>query len=121
MASVDVEGPKQDKANPQTTRKCRILEILHYTCPAEPDEYGRPRYSCYPIPRIFNTQMVVRCEGIPAVEITKAVSIDPGTGEVTIPPAAEKRIPKAKLWRDVRQNASAGGAAEATITEARSP
>ncbi|VDB92512.1 unnamed protein product [Peniophora sp. CBMAI 1063] len=104
------KSPPKDEATAQTTRRCRILEILHYTCPAEPDEYGRPRYSCYPIPRIFNV-----CEGIPAVEITKAVSIDPGTGEVTIPPAAEKRIPKAKLWRDIRQYASAGGIAEVTV------
>lgn len=52
--TMSAEGLKKDKANAQTARKCRILEILHYTCPAEPDEYGRPRYSCYPIPRIFN-------------------------------------------------------------------
>ena len=48
------EGASQEQHKPQTRRNCRILEILHYTCPAEPDESGRPRYSCYTIPRTFN-------------------------------------------------------------------
>ena len=37
----------------------------------------------------YQAHDAARCEGLPAVEITKAVSIDPGTGEVTIPSAAE--------------------------------
>ncbi|KAI0032595.1 hypothetical protein K488DRAFT_36265, partial [Vararia minispora EC-137] len=76
--------------------KCRVFEILQYTCPPGEDEQGRPRFNCYPVPRIFRI-----CEGRGAVEITRVVNLDTGSGEVDIPNDAENRLPRAKAWTDV--------------------
>ncbi|KZP28093.1 hypothetical protein FIBSPDRAFT_689460, partial [Athelia psychrophila] len=76
--------------------KCRIAEIVQYTCDLEKEGNGRQRVHCFPIPRIFRI-----CPGRPAVEITKFVNINEHTGETEIPAAASESLPKAKPWRDV--------------------
>jgi len=77
-------------------KKCRIAELVQYTCELEKLENGRSQVHCFPIPRIFRI-----CSGRPAVEITKLVSIDEKTGEIEIPATASETLPKAKPWRDV--------------------
>ncbi|KAI0321413.1 hypothetical protein OF83DRAFT_311448 [Amylostereum chailletii] len=100
----------QDKVPP----KCRIAEIVQYSCEAQMDAYGRPQLNCFPFPRILRI-----CEGRPAVEITRQVDIDVATGEVHIPTDARyvvllsslvcvfwtgicsQKLPRAKVWRDI--------------------
>jgi Mitochondrial export protein Som1 len=88
-------GTENDPRDPK--KKCRITEILQYTCPTEQDEEGRFRYLCYPIPRIFrmyvslawshrsySNNLFKRCQDRPAVEITKRIHIDINTGQVDL-------------------------------------
>ncbi|KDQ60255.1 hypothetical protein JAAARDRAFT_32634 [Jaapia argillacea MUCL 33604] len=77
-------------------KKCRIAEIVQYTCELENQESGSPQVHCFPIPRIFRI-----CPGRPAVEITKLVNVNMRTGEVDIPPETSQNLPKAKPWRDI--------------------
>ncbi|KIM85816.1 hypothetical protein PILCRDRAFT_5449 [Piloderma croceum F 1598] len=81
-------------SDPLEEKKCRIAEIVQYTCDSEKLSNGQ--IHCFPIPRIFRI-----CPGRPAVEITKLVNIDEKTGEIKIPVIANETLPKAKPWRDV--------------------
>ncbi|TFK47600.1 hypothetical protein OE88DRAFT_777889 [Heliocybe sulcata] len=76
------------------SKKCRIAELMQYTCSQQPAKHGAWPVQCYPILRIFR---------IPAVEITKLVNFDSRTGKVEIPAEASQILPKGKPWRDVNR------------------
>ncbi|KZT68895.1 hypothetical protein DAEQUDRAFT_305463 [Daedalea quercina L-15889] len=76
--------------------KCRLAEIVQYTCDIEVGERGEPHVHCWPMPRIFRI-----CPGRPAVELTRFVQMDMSTGEVHLPPEASQQLPKGKPWRDI--------------------
>ncbi|ESK88085.1 hypothetical protein Moror_10733 [Moniliophthora roreri MCA 2997] len=50
--------------------KCRISEIMQYSCDAEASPEGKPTIRCFPISRLFRI-----CEGRPAAEITRMVDV----------------------------------------------
>ncbi|OBZ78297.1 hypothetical protein A0H81_02441 [Grifola frondosa] len=56
--------------------KCRLAEIVQYSCDAEVTSEGQPQLRCWPIPRIFRI-----CPGRPAVELTRFVDVDAQTGK----------------------------------------
>ncbi|KAI0685763.1 hypothetical protein BC835DRAFT_1289481 [Cytidiella melzeri] len=87
--TVDSSSPK-----PQ----CRIAEIVQYDCDQETESSGRPRFRCWPVPRIFRL-----CPGRPAVEITRYVDTTEGTGAVKVPSESSRILPKGKPWRDVHR------------------
>ena len=81
-----------------TPAKCRIAEILQYSCDLEDDGRGRPQYHCWPVPRVFRMwvhalrdfnryvdRQLCRCPGRPAVEITRFVDVDMTSGEIRLP------------------------------------
>ncbi|GLB39282.1 putative mitochondrial export protein Som1 [Lyophyllum shimeji] len=75
--------------------KCRISEILQYTC--DVDTSGpTPEVQCFPIPRIFRI-----CPGRPTVEITKLVNVNMITGEVEVPADACDVPVQGKPWRAI--------------------
>ncbi|EMD34799.1 hypothetical protein CERSUDRAFT_54517 [Gelatoporia subvermispora B] len=76
--------------------KCRIAELVQYSCGDEANSKGERQFHCWPIPRIFRI-----CPGRPAVELTRYAEVDVNTGEVTIPPESRRVLPKGKQWRDV--------------------
>ncbi|EIM82081.1 uncharacterized protein STEHIDRAFT_124892 [Stereum hirsutum FP-91666 SS1] len=78
---------------PLETTRCRIAEILQYSCDWSKKDN---RINCLPFPRLFRI-----CPGRPAVEITRQVRVDIKTGEVEIPPEVHQFLPKGKPWRDV--------------------
>ncbi|KAL4247476.1 hypothetical protein ABKN59_007945 [Abortiporus biennis] len=78
-----------------SSEKCRLAEILQYSCDVEISGTG-PQYHCWPIPRIFRI-----CPGRPAVEVTRYVHVNGDTGEVIVPATLNQQLPKAKQWRDV--------------------
>ncbi|EGO03535.1 hypothetical protein SERLA73DRAFT_119233 [Serpula lacrymans var. lacrymans S7.3] len=78
-----------------TSKKCRIAEMIQYTCELEETDGGM-RPHCYPLLRIFRM-----CPDRPACEITKFTNINTNTGEVEIPGETSELLPKAKPWRDV--------------------
>ncbi|OAX40825.1 hypothetical protein K503DRAFT_736845 [Rhizopogon vinicolor AM-OR11-026] len=80
-------------------KKCRLLEIVQYTCEPEELPSGEVRPRCFPLPRIFRI-----CPGRPAVEITKLLKIDLKTGEIEIPDESSAVLPRAKHWRDIQLN-----------------
>ncbi|KZT22725.1 hypothetical protein NEOLEDRAFT_1137499 [Neolentinus lepideus HHB14362 ss-1] len=82
--------------NESDNKKCRIAELMQYTCSQERTAHGESRLHCYPILRIFRM-----CPNRPAVEITKLVNFDSVTGKVEIPAEASQILPKGKPWRDV--------------------
>ncbi|EPQ53445.1 hypothetical protein GLOTRDRAFT_78441 [Gloeophyllum trabeum ATCC 11539] len=84
------------QAHTDPGKKCRLAELVQYTCNIDTIDEGVPRLHCYPILRIFRM-----CPNRPAVEITKLVNFDPATGKVEIPPEASQVLPKGKPWRDV--------------------
>ncbi|THH29239.1 hypothetical protein EUX98_g4938 [Antrodiella citrinella] len=81
--------------------KCRLAEIIQYSCKEEYDADGVPTPRCWPVPRIFRL-----CPGRPAVEVTRYVNVDMKTGEIDIPSTLNHQLPKAKPWRDVKRYAS---------------
>lgn len=40
-------------ANVTPENKCRIAEIVQYSCEKELDDRGLARFHCWPIPRVF--------------------------------------------------------------------
>ncbi|EKM56541.1 uncharacterized protein PHACADRAFT_92606 [Phanerochaete carnosa HHB-10118-sp] len=80
------------------TKKCRIAELVQYSCEREEDASGNSQFHCWPIPRVFRI-----CTGRPAVEITRYVDADVTTGEIKLPPQASQQLPKGKPWRDVQR------------------
>ncbi|KIP09907.1 hypothetical protein PHLGIDRAFT_85836 [Phlebiopsis gigantea 11061_1 CR5-6] len=76
--------------------KCRIAELIQYSCEREQDASGASQFHCWPITRVFRI-----CPGRPAVEITRYVDADVTTGEVKLPHDSDQQLPKGKLWRDV--------------------
>lgn len=87
-------------ANGTETSKCRIAEILQYSCDWSKEDN---RINCLPFPRIFRMSVqtfcfkefvplilgIPSCPGRPAVEITRQVKVDIKTGEVEIPPEVQ--------------------------------
>ncbi|RDB16072.1 hypothetical protein Hypma_003438 [Hypsizygus marmoreus] len=78
-----------------TERKCRIAEIVQYTCDVETSG-TKPEVQCFPIPRIFRI-----CPGRPTIEITKLVNVDLATGEVEVPPDSRDIPVEGKSWKTV--------------------
>ncbi|TFK39026.1 hypothetical protein BDQ12DRAFT_604667 [Crucibulum laeve] len=81
---------------PREQGKCRIAEIVQYTCDIERPATGDPIVHCFPIPRIFRI-----CPGKPVVEITTKVDIDITTGEVEIPSEKKQLSIKGRHWTEV--------------------
>ncbi|KAF8229778.1 hypothetical protein L208DRAFT_1438855 [Tricholoma matsutake] len=75
--------------------KCRIAEIVQYTCNVETSE-SSSQLHCFPIPRLFKI-----CPDRPTVEITTMANIDMTTGEVDVPPDTRKIEKEGKTWRNV--------------------
>lgn len=79
--------------------RCRIAEVLLYTCEVEPQANQPVQVHCFPIPRFFklfvspcmvdgydtNYHNILRCPGHAALEITKVAKVDLVTGEVELP------------------------------------
>ncbi|KIK02888.1 hypothetical protein K443DRAFT_131663 [Laccaria amethystina LaAM-08-1] len=76
--------------------RCRIAEIVQYTCGLEINSEGKPQLHCFPIPRLFRM-----CRGRPSVEITTLIKIDMASGEVEIPPESSQLSIRGQAWRDV--------------------
>ncbi|KAG2106862.1 hypothetical protein BD769DRAFT_140130 [Suillus cothurnatus] len=89
---------QSDKVTETQRKKCRLLEIVQYTCEPEELSSGEVRPRCFPIPRIFRI-----CPDRPAVEITKLIKIDLKTGEIEMPDESSALLPKGKHWRDIRR------------------
>lgn len=100
MASGEHEGQQTTTKGPSVTAKCRIAEILQYSCDWSKEDN---RINCLPFPRIFRMSVQFylmmptyrhshwrhSCPGRPAVEITRQVNVDIKTGEVEIPPEVQ--------------------------------
>ncbi|KAG1839741.1 hypothetical protein DFJ58DRAFT_811595 [Suillus subalutaceus] len=71
---------ESDKVTETQRKKCRLMEIVQYTCEPEELPSGEVRPRCFPIPRIFRI-----CPDRPAVELTKLIKIDLKTGEIEMP------------------------------------
>lgn len=80
---------------PDESRKCRILEIVQYSCGTETNQRGEIVPHCFPIPRLFKL-----CPGRPAVEVTTISNISEA-GEVEVPDD-NAELPRGKLWQEVR-------------------
>ncbi|KAF8804731.1 hypothetical protein BYT27DRAFT_7194337 [Phlegmacium glaucopus] len=80
-------------SSPVDKPKCRIAEILQYTC-EQKDDSGS--FQCFPIPRIF-----MLCPEQPAIEITKLVDIDMLTGEVNLPANLSQKSVQGRPWKEI--------------------
>ncbi|KAF8126218.1 hypothetical protein EV363DRAFT_1157022 [Boletus edulis] len=87
--------PKSQDHSPEPRSKCRLLEIVQYSCELEKVSSGEVGTHCFPFSRIFQI-----CPHRPAVEITRYITIDAKTGEIEIPDG-QSSLPKGKPWRDV--------------------
>ncbi|KAJ6571859.1 hypothetical protein B0H19DRAFT_1131601 [Mycena capillaripes] len=76
--------------------KCRIAEIMQYSCNPKKNRLGRYEVHCVPIPRLFRI-----CPDRPAVEVTRVLNVDLTTGHVKLPQTLGEKLPKGKLWHDV--------------------
>ncbi|KAJ7442486.1 hypothetical protein B0H11DRAFT_1646352, partial [Mycena galericulata] len=76
--------------------KCRIAEIMQYSCVPKQNSFGHPVVHCVPIPRLFRI-----CTNRPVVEVTRVVNIDLTTGYVEMPKALEQNLPRGKPWHEV--------------------
>jgi len=79
---------------PDSSKRCRIAEVLQYDCTVKEGEKGP---TCFPFPRVFRL-----CPGKPVVEITAFVDVDMNTGEVTVPDNVGDIWPKTRPFRDFR-------------------
>jgi hypothetical protein len=80
--------------------KCRIAELIQYSCEIDQDGSGNSRLHCWPVPRVFrmyvfhvirnelqvhNSCTAFRCPGRPAIEITRFVETNATTGQSQLP------------------------------------
>ncbi|KIK94201.1 hypothetical protein PAXRUDRAFT_828227 [Paxillus rubicundulus Ve08.2h10] len=101
MSSVP-RNHSEKTAIPQQYAKCKLLEIVQYSCEPEKLPSGEIRPHCFPVPRIFRV-----CPNQPVVEITTYAMIDLKTGEIEMP-HENSPLPIGKRWQDVRSYGNTG-------------
>ncbi|KAJ3799289.1 hypothetical protein GGU11DRAFT_514916 [Lentinula aff. detonsa] len=88
------------KSESSTSRseKCRIAEIIQYTCELEQSQTEGHVIRCFPLSRLFKI-----CPGRPGIELTKVLNVDEG-GVVELPDNIKQPI--GKLWHEVIRHGS---------------